>query len=312
MVEDNEIKAVVSPFAVREGEIKTFDGKDGYVSMNQIIHKINIGHINDLHFKILELVNEFEFITSRQIFQMLQWKNIEIASQDKLNNKLDQLIKSKILTRYFFKGEDGKGIYRIYCLEKMGKYLLNSRGIECKWQPTDNTKPVPMIKKRLAGNQTIIAYLRKVKAFDSYTVKPSITAKQLGKTFKATGGSVKLTKNNKSIEFLFEVIRREEEWENRLVERMRLYNDFYNNFLPGDSGFKSMPQLILICEDDKNMAETFKTIVVNKVEIEKIKLYFSTDLRQNEETLDKTLVEFRLENEKYKMTNVEVKLLGIE
>ena len=26
MVEDNEIKAQVSPFAIREGEIKTFDG----------------------------------------------------------------------------------------------------------------------------------------------------------------------------------------------------------------------------------------------------------------------------------------------
>ena len=312
MVEDNEIKAVVSPFAVREGEIKTFDGKDGYVSMNQIIHKINIGHINDLHFKILELVNEFEFITSRQLYQMLQWKGIEIASQDKLNNKLDQLIKSKILTRYYFKGEDGKGIYRIYCLEKMGKYLLNSRGIECKWQPTDNTKPVPMIKKRLAGNQTIIAYLRKVKAFDSYTVKPAITAKQTGKTFKATGGSVKLTKNNKSIEFLFEVIRREEEWEKKLVEKMRLYNDFYTNFLSGDSGFSTMPQLILICEDDKNMAETFKTIIINKVEIDRINLYFTTDLRQNEETLDKTLVEFKLQDGKYKMENVSVKLLGID
>ncbi|HIU52128.1 MAG TPA: hypothetical protein IAB70_05900, partial [Candidatus Merdicola faecigallinarum] len=58
MVEDSEIKAEVSPFAIREGEIKTFDGKDGYVSMNQIIHKINLGHINDLHFKILEIVNE--------------------------------------------------------------------------------------------------------------------------------------------------------------------------------------------------------------------------------------------------------------
>ena len=311
MVEDNEIKAVVSPFAVREGEIKTFDGKDGYVSMNQIIHKINIGHINDLHFKILELVNEFEFITSRQLYQMLQWKGIEIASQDKLNNKLDQLIKSKILTRYYFKGEDGKGIYRIYCLEKMGKYLLNSRGIECKWQPTDNTKPVPMIKKRLAGNQTIIAYLRKVKAFDSYTVKPTVTAKQTGKTFKATGGSVKLTKNNKSIEFLFEVVRREEDWVKKLVDKMRLYNDFYTNYLPGDSGFSSMPQLIIICEDEKHMAETFKTIVVNKVEIERIKLYFSTDLRQNEETLDKTLVEFKLEDGKYRMENVEVKLLGV-
>ena len=311
MVEDNEIKAVVSPFAVREGEIKTFDGKDGYVSMNQIIHKINIGHINDLHFRIIELVNEFEFITSRQLYQMLQWKNVEIASQDKLNNKLEQLIKSKILTRYFFKGEDGKGIYRIYCLEKMGKYLLNSRGVDCKWQPTDNTKPVAMIKKRLAGNQSIIAYLRKVKAFDSYVVKPTITAKQTGKTFKATGGSVKLTKNNKSIEFLFEVIRREEDWEKKLVEKMRLYNDFYDNFVPGDSGFSSMPQLIFICEDEKHMAETFKTIVMNKVEMSKIKMYFSTDLRQNEETLDKTLVEFKLEDGKYKMENVEVKLLGI-
>ena len=313
MVEDNQIKAVVSPFALREGEIKTFDGKDGYVSMNQIIHKINIGHINELHFQILELVNEFEFMTSRQLFQMLQWKNIEIASQDKLNNKLEQLIKSKILTRYYFTGEDGKGIYRIYCLEKMGKYLLNSRGIECKWQPTDNTKPVAMIKKRLAGNQTIIAYLRKVKAFDSYTVKPTITAKMAGKTFKATGGSVKLTKNGKSIEFIFEVIRREQDWQKKLVEKMRLYNDFYDNYIVMDSGFSSMPQLIIICEDEKHMAECFKEIVVNQVETKKIKLYFSTDLRQNEETLEKTLVEFKLDEKtkKYKMENVEVKLLGI-
>ena len=313
MVEDNEIKAQVSPFAIREGEIKTFDGKDGYVSMNQIIHKINIGHISDIHFAIMELVNEFEFMTSRQIFQLLQWKGIDAKSQDKLNNKLEQLVKSKILTRYYFSSEEGKGIYRIYCLEKMGKYLLNSRGVECKWQPTDNTKPVPMIKKRLAGNQTIIAYLRKVKAFDSYVPKPAINAKMAGKVFKATGGSVKLTKNGKALQFVFEVVRREEEWEKKLVDKMRLYQDFYQNFVPGDSGFSSMPQLIFICEDEKHMAETFKTIIVNQVEIPQIKLYFSTDLRQNEETLAKTLVEFKqdLDTKKYKMEDVEVKLLGI-
>jgi len=28
MVKDDQIKAQVSPFAIREGEIKTFDGKD--------------------------------------------------------------------------------------------------------------------------------------------------------------------------------------------------------------------------------------------------------------------------------------------
>ena len=195
----------------------------------------------------------------------------------------------------------------------MGKYLLNSRGVECKWQPTDNTKPVEMIKKRLAGNQTIIAYLRKVKAFDSYTVKRAITAKQAGKTFKATGGSVKLTKNSKSIEFVFEVIRREADWEKKLVDKMKLYKDFYDNYQIMDSGFNSVPQLIIICEDEKHMAETFKVIVMNQIEVSKIKLYFSTDLRQNEETLDKTLVEFKIDETtgKYKMDNVEVKLLGI-
>ena len=313
MVNDNQIKAQVSPFAIRDGEIKKFDGKDGYVSMNQIVHKIDIGHITDIHFEILELVNEFEFMTSRQIYQLLEHKGIDPKSQDKLNNKLEQLVKSKILTRYYFTSEEGKGIYRIYCLEKMGKYLLNSKEIECKWQPSDNTKTVAMIKKRLSGNQTIIAYLRKVKAFDSYIVKPAITTKISGKTFKATGGRIRLTKNNKSIDFIFEVIRREADWERKLVDKMKQYKEFYENFVPGDSGFPSIPQLILICEDDKHMALTFKEIVTNRIEIPQIKLLLTTDLRQNSDTLKDTLVEFVLnpETKKYKMENVELKLLEI-
>ena len=244
---------------------------------------------------------------------MLEWKGIDVKSQDKLNNKLEQLVKSKILTRYYFTSEEGKGVYRIYCLEKMGKYLLTSKEIECKWQQTDNVKPVPMIKKRLAGNQTIIAYLRKVKAFDSYVVKPSLTDKVSGKTFKATGGSVKLTKNNKSITFLFEVIRREPEWEKKLIDKLTMYKNFYENFVPGDSGYSSMPQLIFVCEDDKHTAETYMQILKNKLEIPQIKMYFTTDLRQNNETLENTLIEFKLDEKtnKYKMVNVEAKILEL-
>lgn len=312
MVEDSEIKTKISPFAIRKDEIKTFDGKDGYVSMNQIIQKINVGHINDLHFRIMELVNKFEFITSRQLFQILQHENANIQSQDKLNNKLEQLVKTKILTRYYFNSDEGKGIYRIYCLEKMGKYLLNSRGVECKWQPTDNTKPVAMIKKRLAGNQIIIAYMLKVKAFDSYVTKPAIKAKSLSKTFRATGGRIKLTKNSKSIDFIFEVIRREDDWESKLQDRMKLYDDFYTNYVPGDSEFASMPQLILVCEDEKHMAETFRYLTINNIDIKKIKYYYTTDLRQNEESLENSLAEFKLDEttNKYKLENVDIKLLA--
>ena len=90
-----------------------------------------------------------------------------------------------------------------------------------------------------------------------------------------------------------------------------MYKDFYENFVPGDSGFSGMPQLIFVCEDDKHMAETFREIVTNQVEIPQIKLYFTTDLRQNKETLEDTLVEFKLVDGKYKMENIELKLLGM-
>lgn len=312
MIEDSEIKTTVSPFAIRPGEIKVFDGKDGYVSMNQIIQKINVGHINDLHFRIMEIVNEYEFITSRQLFKLLEKEKFELKSQDKLNNKLEQLVKSKILTRYYFNSEDGKGIYRIYCLEKMGKYLLNSRGVECKWQPTDNTKPVAMIKKRLASNQLLISYKEKVQAFDSLQIKVPMSAKQIGKQFKATGGKVTLSKNGKTIDFIFEVIRREDDWQKKLADKMKLYKDFYENFVPMDSGFRTMPQLILLCEDEKHMAETFREIVVNGLGIDKLNLYYTTDLRQNDSTLEHSLAEFKLDpvTNKYKMENVDIKLLG--
>lgn len=312
MIEDSEIKTTVSPFAIRPGEIKVFDGKDGYVSTNQIIQKINVGHINDLHFRIMEIVNEYEFITSRQLFKLLEKEKFELKSQDKLNNKLEQLVKSKILTRYYFNSEDGKGIYRIYCLEKMGKYLLNSRGVECKWQPTDNTKPVAMIKKRLASNQLLISYKEKVQAFDSFQIKVPMNAKILGKQFKATGGKVTLSKNGKSIDFIFEVIRREDDWQKKLADKMKLYKDFYENFVAMDSGFKTIPQLILLCEDEKHMAETFREIVVNGLGIDKLNLYYTTDLRQNDRTLEHSLAEFKLDpvTNKYKMENVDIKLLG--
>ncbi len=310
MVEDEEIKTSISPFAMREGEIKTFDGKDGYISINQIINKINIGHITDIHFKILELVNEFEFITSRQIYQILEARRENLKSQDKLNNKLDQLIKMKILTRYYFTAEEGKGIYRIYCLEKMGKYLLNSRGIECKWQPTDNTKPVGMIKKRLAGNQVIISYLRKVKAFDSYKVKPVFTAKQIGKNFKLHAG-IKLSKAGKSADLVFEAVRREENWEKKLIDKMNLLKDFYENFVQFDSGYEIKPQLVLLCEDDKHTIETFKVIVSNNLEISNMKICFTTDLKQNSTSLVNSLTEFVLDEttEKYKIQELNLKIL---
>lgn len=309
MVDDNQIKTKVSPFAMREQEIKVFDGKDGYVSMNQIIQKMNLGHLTEVHFQILNLINKFEFLTSRQLFFLLQLEKADIPNQDKLNNKLEQLIKCKILTRYYFNSVEGSGIYRVYCMEKMGKYLLNSREIECKWQPTDNAKPVDMIKKKLSGNQIVIAYLRKSQYVSTYTLKPPITDRKTGKVFKPIA-TIRFELEGKRIDFVYEVIRRNAGWKTALLDRMKQWQDFYETFTPGDSGFFNLPQLIFVCEDDIHMAEVFKELAVNNLFIDKIKYYFTTDLEQNNDKLDKSLYEFVEENQKYKKVNVVAKILG--
>ena len=108
------------------------------------------------------------------------------------------------------------------------------------------------------------------------------------------------------------MIRREEDWEKKLIEKMKLYKDFYENFVPGDSGFASIPQLIIVCEDEQHIAEVFKQIVMNQLEIEKINLYFTTDLKQNSDTLENTLVTIKLDENtnKYQMNTAEIKLLS--
>ena len=309
MIADNEIRSKVSPFSMRQNEIKVFDGKDGYVSMNQIMAKINSGVINDIHFKIIELINEFDFLTSRQLFQLLQIKGIEIKDQNAVNRKLDQLMKNKIITRYYFKNESGMSDYRVYCLEKMGKYILTSREVPSTWQPSDVAKPIEIIKKKLSINQLLIAYMTKVKGFKDYKNNPELLAKIIGKKFKA-GLRITVEFEGKNIDFIYESIRREDNWHKKLEERLVYYRDFYNNFASGDSGFAVKPQLVLLCEDSKHMAETFKEIVMNKLEIPNINIYYTTDLLQNEESMQKTLSAFTEQDGKYKLIKLDAKLLA--
>jgi hypothetical protein len=131
-----------------------------------------------------------------------------------------------------------------------------------------------------------------------------------GKSFKAHG-EVKIAKSGKSLSLIFEAVRREDDWENKFVDRMRLYKDFLENFVQFDSGYEARPQLILVCEDEKHMVETFKEIVKNSLEMNGIKVYYTTDLKQNSESLNQSLTEFVKNEEtgKFSAKNVEFKIL---
>ena len=70
------------------------------------------------------------------------------------------------------------------------------------------------------------------------------------KAFKAQG-AIKITKAGKSISLLFEVVRREEDWQKKLADKMAMYKEFYANFVQGDSGFSTMPLGMIVVKDDK-------------------------------------------------------------
>ena len=300
MINDNEIKATKSPFAMRPNEEKVYDGKSGYSSINQAVFMVDMGYVHELHFEMLELISKFEFITSRQIYQLLQIKGIEVKDQNKVNARLENLIKARAVSRYYFKSDEGNGIYRVYCLEKAGKFLLNSREIRTDWVPTNNPRPVYLIKKRLAGNQVIIAYLMKAKYFQNYVVDPVLTAKRQNMRFKVSGGVVTLAKDRKVKDLMFEAVRREPGWEERFLTKMSLYAEFYEYFNIRDSGFEAPPQLVLVGEDDTHLVEIFKLIVKNRVVLKDCNILYTTDLRQLDETLEKSLISFSYNEEKGK------------
>lgn len=316
MVNDKEVKTVVSPFAVRENEVKVFDGKDGFASINQVVFKMDMGYINEYHIKALEVVNEFGFVTSRQVTQILELRGkLSDIEADKRQNKvakwLEDLTKSKVIARYYFQSESGKSSYRVYAIDKIATYILKQRSIATTWMPTDNTKPAYAVKRKLAGNQVLIAYMQKVAAFSSMNPNVLLYSKKYNVKFKPTGGLITLKNGTEDVNFIFEVVRRNEDWQNMFAEKIQLYSDFYENFAKNDAGFTDKPQLVFVAEDMQHYAEMFRIIKKVTNYLKDDEMYFTTELKHLEETLENSINTFELEEEskKYKVVTKSLDIL---
>lgn len=316
MVSDKEVKTVVSPFAVRENEVKVFDGKEGFASINQVVFKMDMGYINEYHIRALEVVNEFGFITSRQVTQVLELRGkLNDIEEDKKQNKvakwLEDLTKSKVIARYYFQSEAGKSSYRAYAMDKIATYILKQRNIPTSWQPTDNTKPAYAVKRKLAGNQVIIAYMQKVGAFSAVDPNVLLYSKKYNVKFKPTGGMVTLKNGTEDVNFVFEVVRRNEDWQNMFAEKVQLYSDFFENFMRNDAGFYDKPQLVFVGEDVQHIAEMFRIIKKVSTVLKDEEMYFTTELKHLDENLENSISVFELdvESKKYKLVNKNLDIL---
>lgn len=316
MVNDKEVKTAISPFAVRENEIKVFDGKEGFASINQVVFKMDMGYINESHIKALEVVNEFGFVTSRQVTQILDVRGKlddieEEKRQTRVAKWLEDLTKSKVIARYCFQSETGKSSFRVYSMDKIATYILKQRNIPTSWQPTDNTKPAYAVKRKLAGNQIIIAYMQKVAAFHSTNPNVLLFSKKYNVKFKPTGGLIELKNGKDELNILLEVVRRNEDWQNMFAEKVQLYSDFFENFKRNDAGFYDKPQIVFVGEDVQHIAEMFRIIKKVTSVLKDEEMYFTTELKHLEDSLENSISVFELEAEtkKYKLTTITLDIL---
>ena len=80
-------------------------------------------------------------------------------------------------------------------------------------------------------------------------------AKRQNTKFQPSGGQVVLIKNDIKIDFVFEVVRRNSGWEEKFMEKIKLYEEFYDNFQAKDCNFDKKPQLIIVGEDDEHLID---------------------------------------------------------
>lgn len=168
-------------------------------------------------------------------------------------------------------------------------------------------KNLIQIKKQLAGNEIIISFLSQISDFE-YEIERKMISKRFSKIFFVEGVNIVLKKNNRRFNFIYEVIRKENDWKEKIVNKLKLYKSCYDEINLNINKFTEIPQLVLVCEDDEHVVELMKELILKKCIIDCIKLYFSTDLRIKNDVKN-SIIEFKLNcNNKYEMSNKKMKL----
>lgn len=256
-----EIKADISPFRLRVNEHKFFESvPNAYVSMRNIERKIKIGHINDMHFKILQVINRLIYCTSKQIraYLYLYYPTIKIT-QDKLSRRLDIMTNNALIDCIKFESDEGVGIFRVYFLNKNGDLLLQSllNIKRTSYFSGQLARPASEIKRQLATNQILLAYKEKLGIVQDFYVHRTL----IGEEGCPVRPSAILVCPNSTI--LLEAIRRYEGWKKKLHDKMIRYQMLFQKYsvqkgseTPMDLEFLNMPlYLIMICEDFEHACE---------------------------------------------------------
>lgn len=126
------------------------------VSKNEIIRLRNKGQLTDRDLEISKFLFKQTFATAEQIGNYLD------GSGEKIRNRLEELVKTRVLNSFYLGEFEMKQNIRdamiVYCLDFGGKYLVGNYGGEdtSDWYSTTNMKGADLVTKHLIATEFFV------------------------------------------------------------------------------------------------------------------------------------------------------------
>lgn len=287
--EKTEDSVPVSPFAVRKNERKVPDDKPkrNRLDLTLLQTMFHDGAISDVEMEILKAISNQKFITSKQIYELLNTKGIQITSQDKASRLLEKLRSYGLIARYHFESDEGVGIFRAYCMDLHGNIFLHrTKGIPYNGQYRHIDEKPHVIKRHLAANQVLIAYLlnRSLGTIADWKVGQKLSYQIGSRVFSIFSTLLfELVAGTEKYECNIEVVRRKESgWEVDYIDRMRRFQSYYETL---DKVHGLVYRLVVVCEDDLHMIQAYELSESEGIYFKGVDLAYTHDLMHDSRDL---------------------------
>ena len=299
VLSDRNIKAVESPFRTFSDDGQEFGGSATYVDLRKVIQKYQNGEITDRMLKILEIIIRHKNITTRQIWQMYMLEYRRYIKMKNLKKTLNHMVEDGLVGQFRIVSTTGQSNYYIYAPEYNGVRLYSAiRGENVEWKKTDTVQKPYNVKRCLAANQFLIAFLKNYEM--TYKLQKRLAwADANGEGKGGVRPSLELTFRQgnadglESIVFLVEVIRTYQGWEEQFKNKLIRYAGYLKS-VEDTQDLKKY--FIVVCAESEEHLGKAITCFYEVVHVQRIHplkdslFYFITDIDLLDGNVEKDLL----------------------
>lgn len=305
---------LVSPFRYRDGIKIEQENERPSTSYKDIYRLKQQGLIHEIDIEILKVLYEFRYLNKHNIATFIRNKDDvkEITRHGNFKKRMNFLVKNGIVLRHYMYWTE-KEIFKrtppIYSLSRGGAaYIKKKSGLSFSIDKYMIMENVDLILHRLAFNQVASNFISRTNSLKDYKFDIPLKSKTYKTDFKLWG-VLDFIYKDKDIKLIIEPVRRNISWDNMLFNRLSLIKDYQIYSTASGKGiFKIPPIIVLVCEDDKHIAECHKKVTSDNSFKNLIVLY-TTDVRMMRDKLSDSLMSYVKDKDTWLFRRHEIEFL---